>query len=348
VQKLTPTDRVLPLHHPSVLISVARAQGAELEELLAGTGVTADMLRDPEARICYEQYDRITGNAIRLTGNPALGLDFGRNIHLSHLGVLGLLVMSSPDGRSAMDCGVKYYRTVAPGWHLEIEEHGRHAELRAHEVVSRAPYREFAAEALLCALAGLAGYLFGESTVHAAVREVRLSYPAPAYAHHYSEIVPSRFLFDAKETRILFDSSLLAQPIAGADRATASWAARQCEAQLVSTPNADSLTDQVRRLLRAEPSHYATLEAVAQGMATSARALRRNLQRAGTSFQELVDEIRRAQALEYISSSGLTCEQIAAKLGFRDARSFRRAFKRWTGETPNDYRGATGSSRRVA
>jgi AraC-like DNA-binding protein len=348
VQKLTPTDRVLPLHHPSVLISVARAQGAELEGLLEDTGVTPEMLRDPEARICYEQYDHIAGNAIRLTGNPALGLDFGRSIHLSHLGVLGLLVMSSPDGRSAMEGGIKYYRTVAPGWDLEIEDHGGHAELRADEVVSRAPYREFATEALLFAIGGLAGYLFGERTVYSAVREVRLSYPAPPYAQRYREIVPSRFYFDAKETRIVFDSALLARPITGADPVTASWAERQCEAQLVSAPNTDSLADQVRRLLRAEPSRYATLEAVAGGMATSARALRRNLQRAGTSFQELVDEIRRAQALEYIGSSGLTCEQIAAKLGFRDARSFRRAFKRWTGETPNDYRGAAGNSRRVA
>ena len=72
MQKLTQTDRVLPLHHPSVLISVARAQGADLEDLLNGTDVTPDMLSDPEARICYEQYNRITGNAIRLTGNQAL------------------------------------------------------------------------------------------------------------------------------------------------------------------------------------------------------------------------------------------------------------------------------------
>ncbi|HEY6558572.1 MAG TPA: AraC family transcriptional regulator [Polyangiaceae bacterium] len=348
MQKLTHGDLVLPLHHPSVLISVARSQGADLVELLEGTGASPEMLSNPEARISYEQNDRLVANALRLTNNPALGLDFGRSVHLSHLGVLGLLVMSCPDGRSAIEFGFKYYRTVAPGWDLRLEERGPLAHLRAREVLSRAPFREFATEALLFAMSALAGHLFGESAVYSAVREVRLNYSAPAYARRYREIVPSRFQFDCKETHIVMDSALLSLPISGADRVTAAWAARQCEAQLSSAPNTDSVTDQVRRLLRAEPGRYATLDAVADGLGTNPRSLRRGLQRAGTSFQELLDGIRRAQALEYISSSGLTCEQIAGKLGFRDARSFRRAFKRWTGATPNEYRNAAGGCRRVA
>jgi AraC-like DNA-binding protein len=77
---------------------------------------------------------------------------------------------------------------------------------------------------------------------------------------------------------------------------------------------------------------------------TSARAVRRTLRQMGTSYQELQDEVRRSQAVEYVSSSGLTCEQIAERLGFSDARSFRRAFKRWTGTTPNEYRTPPASS----
>jgi AraC-like DNA-binding protein len=348
VQKLTGSDLVLPLHHPSVLLNVARAQGVDLDALLEGSGVTPAMLGNPEARICYDQYNQLVGNALRLTNNPALGLDFGRSIHLSHLGVLGLLVMSCSDGHTAIEAGIKYYRTVAPAWDLRIEIHGPRAELQAHELVSRAPFREFATEALLFALGGLASHLFGESNVYSAVREVRLRYPAPPYAARYREIVPSRFFFECEETRIVFDSELLSLPISGADRATASWAERQCEAQLSNAPTEDSLSDQVRRLLGADPGRYSTLEAVAQGLGTSARALKRNLHRAGTSFQELLEEIRRARAIEYIGAGGLTFEQIAEKLGFRDARSFRRAFKRWTGATPNEYRTATASCRRVA
>ncbi|HMJ10239.1 MAG TPA: helix-turn-helix domain-containing protein, partial [Polyangiaceae bacterium] len=250
--------------------------------------------------------------------------------------------------RSAFDAGIKYYRSVAPAWDLRIEEHGQRAELRAAELLSRAPFREFATEALLFAVGGVTGHLFGLTTAYAAVREVRLNYPAPHYAQRYREIVPSRFTFDCDETVIVFESALLSRPIASADRATASWAERQCEAQLSSAAINDSLSDQVKRLLRAEPGQNCTLESVARNLGTSARALRRNLQRAGASFQEMLEEARRAQAVEYISSSGLTCEQIAGRLGFRDARSFRRAFKRWTGATPNEYRAAAGSCRRVA
>src|SRR5881394_2997307 len=95
----THDDPVLSVHHPRVLVETAVAHGADRRALLEGTGITDEILAQPEARISYAQFNVLEGNALRLTKNPALGLEFGRNVHLSHLGLLGLAIMSSPNAR---------------------------------------------------------------------------------------------------------------------------------------------------------------------------------------------------------------------------------------------------------
>ena len=76
----THDDPVLPVHHPRVLLETAAAHGADRQALLAGTGITAKILDDPDARISYKQFSALEENALRLTGNPALGLEFGRDL----------------------------------------------------------------------------------------------------------------------------------------------------------------------------------------------------------------------------------------------------------------------------
>src|SRR5512146_776772 len=98
----THQDPVVPMHHPRVLVETAVAQGANRTALLENVGIQEEMLESAEARISYVQYAMLTSNALRLTGNPALGLDFGRNVHMPNMGVLGLAVMSSANANAAL------------------------------------------------------------------------------------------------------------------------------------------------------------------------------------------------------------------------------------------------------
>jgi AraC-like DNA-binding protein len=324
------------MHHPSLLVREAVAQGADERQLLFGTGITVAMLTNGEARISYEQFGALAQNALRLTGNPALGVDFGRRIHLSHLGVLGLLLMSSATVDQAFDAGLKYYRTLAPAWDLTLQVNHPIAVLTAREAIARNPYRVFATETLLMAVEGFARHLIPD--YQQAIHEVRLPFAEPAHSAVYQRVFNRPLRFGCEQTEVIFDAQMLTRPLASADCITAAWAERQCAAQAPDATRDIGLIAQVRALLCASPGEYPSLEKIARTLQTSTRSLRRSLRDMNTSYQELLDNVRRAQAIEYVSATDLPCERIAKDLSFSDARSFRRAFQRWTGTSPSKFR----------
>src|SRR5689334_9237741 len=99
----THTDQVVPVHHPRVLVETAVGQGVCRQALFENTGVAPAMLEHPETRLSYLQYGALIHNALKLTGNPALGLDVGKNTGFPQMGVVGLAIMTSPTVGTALD-----------------------------------------------------------------------------------------------------------------------------------------------------------------------------------------------------------------------------------------------------
>jgi AraC-like DNA-binding protein len=333
----THTDLVVPVHHPRVLVETAVLQGADRARLLENVGVTADTLTIPEARISYAQFAILVHNALQLTGNPALGLDFGRNVHLSHMGVLGLAVMSSPNLRAALEMGLKYYRTLAPAWDLSLRVEGDSGLFTARETIPLRPFAAFATEALLAAVDGQGRFLLGRKLP---IRRLRLNYPRPAHVARYADLLDAPILFDQDVIESEFDAAVLDEPIASADPATAKLAEQYCAAQVSAAISIEGLVAQVRRVLQARQGRPPSVQEVAHTLQTSERSLKRGLQNMKTSYQELLDEARSVRADAWLRYTHMTTAEIAEQLGFGDVRSFRRAFKRWTGRTPNAIRGA--------
>jgi AraC-like DNA-binding protein len=328
-------DPVVPMQHPRLVVETAVSQGADREALLEGMGITLESLDVPEARISYAQFAVLTGNALRLTRNRALGLDVGRNVHLSHMGVLGLALMSSPTLGTALETGIRHYRSLAPHWDIELSTIGDRVRLDVREAIALQPFRVFVTDALVVALHALAQRLGGPDVSIAALR---LNYPAPDHAARYAEFCAAPPIFEHELTQIEFDAALWTAPVAGADPATYKLAEQFISSESAGAGTVDGIVAQVRRLLGARRIEAPDLESVARALQTSTRSLRRGLQQMGTSFQELLDEQRRARAVRLVRSTELTFEEIAKQAGFSDVRSFRRAFKRWTGRTPNSFR----------
>ena len=340
-QYFTLVDPVVPMQHPRLIIETAVSQGAGRAALLDGVGFTAAALDIPEARISYTQLGVLIRNALTLTQNPALGLDVGANLQLSHMGVLGLALMSSPNLRTAMETGLRHYRALSPHWDLELSFEGKRARLQAREAITLRPFRVFATEAMLMSFHALGGHLGGARLPYL---ELELNYARPAHAARYAEFCDAPPRFDATLTQAHFDAAVLEAPIAGAEPATRNLAEQLCASQGSAAPQASGIVAQVRRLLGAPGTGPRGLEQVARELRTSSRSLRRDLQQAGTSYQALLEEERRARALQLVGSTQLSLEEISKHVGFSDVRSFRRAFKRWTGRTPNSIRSVTSES----
>jgi AraC-like DNA-binding protein len=323
------------MHHPRLLVETAMEQGAQLDALLEGSEVNRMMLSSPDARISYVQFGTIAGNALRLTRNPGLGIDFGRHINPSNLGMLGVAVTNSPDMRTALQIGLKYSRLLAPAWDLSLEVEGDRGVFTARDSIALNPLKAFATEALLFAMDSLVRFLQGRP---ANLLEVRLDYPEPAHSARYQEFCTAPIYYDQEVTEVVFDASSLDEPITTADPLTARLAERYCAEQLPSTVPVSGLVGEVRRLLYAASGSYMGPVEIAKALRTSPRTLRRGLRDMGTSYRALLDEARRAHAVEYVLCTEMRSERIAGLLGFSDVRSFRRAFRRWTGNTPAGYR----------
>ncbi|MEE3189923.1 MAG: AraC family transcriptional regulator [Pseudomonadota bacterium] len=115
-------------------------------------------------------------------------------------------------------------------------------------------------------------------------------------------------------------------------------AASQCEEMLARMGPKEGIIVKVRRILLSNPGHFPPVDDVASQLATSTRTLSRSLQDVGTSYQRILDEVRKEMAIEYLRSSNLPIEEIAALVGYSDPSNFRKAFRRWTQNAPSYYR----------
>jgi AraC-like DNA-binding protein len=330
---LSATDRVVPLHHPRVLVEVAVALGADRDAVLEGTGVTADMLERAEERISYEQFGTLERNALRLSNEPGLGLRWGRAIHLSQSGLVGIATLGAATAEAAFQLARLYYQQVAPGWNMDLRVEEGRAYLALRETIDRGDLRPFATEAMLAGFFSLAEQVLGHSLDVAALR---LAYPRPAHHELYGDYLGGTpLVWDQPVTEAAFDPAVLREPVA-TTRVGASVARGRVESAAALQP--DGIAARVRKVLLAHGARRMGLEQVARELRTSARSLRRALSQAGTSYQDIAEELLRARAEEWIRTGSEKVEHIALELGFTDARSFRRAFKRWTGHNPNELR----------
>jgi AraC-like DNA-binding protein len=331
-------DPVVPMHNPRLLVETAAALGADREALLENVGITSALLDDAGARISYAQFSVLEQNALRLTGDPALGLRFGRATQISHMGVLGLAAISSPNLRTAFDLLSQFMLLLNPGWQLELREEGARGFLMTRVTVARGELLPFATEAMLAGLYGMSRQALGRDIP---VTEVRVNYPRPEHHRLYREYIADvPFVFDQPTTEAEFDASILDEPVLTADPATATLAKQYCATEVSRTMQVEGLAAQVRRVILERGVRRTNLDEVARALQTSPRSLRRALSQMDTSYQAIADDVLRVHAEDQIRSGQTKLEHLARELGFSDARSFRRAFKRWTGHNPNEFRRA--------
>jgi AraC-like DNA-binding protein len=166
------------------------------------------------------------------------------------------------------------------------------------------------------------------------------SYPAPEDKSDYERTFGSTPVeFGAPFTGFKFDSVWLDAKLASAESAIHDVILRHAEKALSELPRARKLTERVRSAILNElAGGNPSVAHVAPRLHMSARTLERRLEREGTTFSALLDDMRKGLALRYVGGQDLAFTEIAFLLGFSQVSSFHRAFKRWTNETPLNYR----------
>lgn len=190
----------------------------------------------------------------------------------------------------------------------------------------------------LMAWQALCGWLIGEPVEIERV-EVAAPFVTEAYNAHLSSVFRCPITFYAQRNTIHFRSSLLQRPLVHT-RASLHHFLENCIYELVALQRRPSSTSAaIKSLARIElPGAMPTINDIARSLNMSESSLRRRLQKEGTSFQQLKDELRCNMAEQRLLQTNARVADVAADLGFSDASSFARSFKNWTGHTPASYR----------
>jgi len=152
--------------------------------------------------------------------------------------------------------------------------------------------------------------------------------------------------FDAPFTGFTFSAELVLQPVPSADHKLHQLIRRQAEIMLAELPPAATVTQPVCELVTTElAGGNPSLSHIAKRCGVSERTLGRQLEEENTTFRSLLEDLRRRLSLRYVRSSGLPLTEIAFLVGFSSPSAFHRAFRRWTGATPLDYRRRAGAIR---
>jgi AraC-like DNA-binding protein len=317
------------------LVQLLREEGVDPRDVLRGTGLRTAALEDPDVLLTNPQQLRVYQNALALSRRPGLGLRLGARVRLGHHGVLGHAILCSQSAREALRLIVRYGPIRGSLMSFRLREEAGVVILSAVDAVPLGAVHPMMAEEFL---AMFAQPLPGRDKSLDRPLAVLLDYPAPAHRSMYEHLYDCPIHFDAEAVEIHSQSESLDVPLEMSDAEMARICEERCEMILARLGAAGGFVDRVRAELLAGPHRFPDLDAVARAMAVSPRTLCRRLNEEGSSFRRVLSEVRKGLALDYLESSDLPLEEIAALLGYEDAANFNRAFQRWVGEAPGRHR----------
>jgi AraC-like DNA-binding protein len=312
-----------------------RARGHDLDALLAGTGYSERELREPDRRLVRSQSVALMEAALSVYAGPALGLAVARFVTPETFDLVEYASRSSATVGDAIQVVNRYARLADDSAAFELQPLGDRVLWRL-QMVWPPVVDTVAVDYLLGIIWIVSLRLFGQDAPRG---EIWLQRPAAADQSYYEKLMILPVRFAATVNGLLFPAEALERSLPAADPTLTKLLQRQADELLSRLPRVESIGDQVRRVIQEElRAGEPSMEQIARRLATTSSTLRRRLSAEGQSFRELLESTRLELARAYLADPRLSITEVAFRLGFRDASTFFKSFKRWTGKTPADYR----------
>ena len=337
----------IPSSYSRIIARELALQEKSLPRLLQGTNLPQTiLLPGDETRLTGWQQLRILKNARQLSANNDFGLRLGNRLQPSAHGPIGYLVMASPDLITALH-GLRDFLPIRlPFVQLELENNGRWAScMLKHQLPVRDDDKQMMSECFAMLIQSLVETVLGRSVSEAIFN---FDYPTPSNSAVYSQYIHSQIRFNRSRTSVSLPANLLAEPNAAGDSGSYSIAQELCR-KLMAQVNSSTLTvsDRVRRLLLSQTMGAMNESDIAEAMFVSKRTLGRRLATENTSYRGILEKLLAELAAHHLQDERLTVEAIAALLGYHDSANFRRAFRRWYGLTPSEFRKRSGAGQAI-
>jgi AraC-like DNA-binding protein len=321
----------------SVLFDGLRKAGVDPRSFLEGHGIDPTVLDREDDRLSADKLAGAWDAAAALTDDPLFALHAAESIEAHSFGLFSFLAVTSDTWGHALERVARYFRLITDVGQYELTVLEDMATL--HFVPSTDAAR--ASPQLADFVVGVpftygSRYLDGFAAI-----EILLPYPAPARRGAHDEFFGAPVRFSANALGLVFSTRLLDKPLrSGVPQLAALLenVVREKTSALPAPAPAPALA-QVRIALRScLRGGDASLGQVARRLARSPRSLQRQLAREGTTFAAELDGARHELALSLLAQPGLALQEVSFLLGFSEPSAFHRAFRRWAGEAPGQYR----------
>ncbi len=318
-----------------VLPGIAAA-GAPVEPVLAAAGLSLEDIT-LDRMVDAERIARLYEAAARATGDPCFGLHAGTTYDLSALGALSYAVLNAPTVAVALANFERYGRAHMTGGRIAVERRGGEAELVYDMALAdRALARQVAEGAAVVGIK-LIRHLVGADWWP---RRVHFAHARPRDLAEHTRLLGATIRFDAAAmVSLVFAARDLDRAVATADRGLLPIVERHLDELLAAAgDDADFLATVRNAVAEVVCDGAPTIQTIAKRLGASVRTLQRRLGEHGAVFKDVVADTRRELALRYLGQGTAELTEIAFLLGYSELSAFDRAFRRWTGETPQAAR----------
>lgn len=321
------------------LLDFAVSKGAARAALLESAALDDAALNDRDSRIPFQKYVALMRAAKAATGDPALAIHFGEQVDVSDISIVGLIGKASPTMLDAFAQLNRYVRLIVD---IDLIGNDRFALVRDGEGLwftdQRAnanDFPELTESAFLHVICGPRRFGVPEW-----VKEVRVTYAAPAYRAVYDRAFGAPVKFNADRNALRMNESIVAHKLRILPEYVFGVLIEHADTLLGELDSAQTTRGRVENLLiPILHTGELSMDAIAATLGVSRQTLYRDLKAEEVTFEQVLDDLRHKLALEYLRAKKVSVNETAYLVGFSDPASFSRAFKRWTGKSPREYRG---------
>lgn len=300
---------------------------------LRGLGFGVPELASPDFRVSYEQTSRLVRRAMQLIDQPNLGLEMGERFNPVTWSVCLLGMMAARDSHEMLDLTIGYLPSTDHFLSFERQVDDEGFGIVATPRFDDGEVNVFLVENTFASLVRLGRHVVGEGF---AAQSVELRAPAPDGPSRHEEVFGCPVRFGQPADRLRFPAEPV--PIPTADPVVAKLSREALSIKRPGERAPSALEEAIVRAIRADLKNPPSVRAVAASLNFSERTLRRRLLASDLSYTRLLDNERMRRAIALLTERRLSLPNVAEEAGFTDARSLRRAIKRWTGRTPTQIR----------
>jgi AraC-like DNA-binding protein len=333
--------------YPRGLLDFAVSKGADRTTLLARAGLSEEALAHQDNRVPVARYVALFDAAAELTGMPAISLEYGKAVRMQEISIVGL-ICEACETVLEVPVQLKRYATL-----VVDDEHGEPATLmrgvaRDGGAWIEGPSALFTDHPVI-AETEMARLIWNTRVMFANTPEFQnIKYPrvmhlrrkAPAYAADYERIFGAPVVFESDWNAMEIDPAFLMLRQPPVNRYVFGVLSERAEALLKSLEQSRTTRGRVESVLMGIlHTGESSMDVVADKLGQSRQTLYRNLKDEGLTYEQVLDELRHKLALHFLAGRRVSVNETAYLVGFSDPASFSRAFKRWTGKSPREYRG---------